>query len=145
MQQELQHRTVRFAVAVYKFVRPMFRDADTRYIAEQLLRASTSLVANHRAAAASRSHEELAARLGVVRREADDAKFWLGFISETDVAPGRTVDLKRLSEEADELVRVLATPYRPGTPATPGADHPGQKETAAQPEAAPPTRLLGPK
>ena len=148
MQQELQHRTVRFAVAVYKFVRPMFRDADTRYIAEQLLRASTSLVANYRAAAASRSHEELAARLAVVRRETDDAKFWLGFISETDVAPGRTVDLKRLSEEADELIRVLVAPYRPGAPATAattGSEQAAQKETAAQPEAAPPTRLLGPK
>lgn len=131
MPPELQHRTVRFAVAAYKFVRPMFRDPDTRYIADQLLRAATSLASHHRAAGASRSNEEWAERLALARGDADEVRFWLGFINDTDTAPGRTVDLKRLTEEADELLRVLATPYRPG---------------AAPAEAAvPPTKLLGSK
>ena len=141
MPPELQHRTVRFAVAVYRFVRPMFRDPDTRYIAEQLLRASTSLVAQHRAAVASRSHEEWAARLATVRREADDARFWLGFINDTDTAPGRTVDLKRLTEEADELIRGLAMPYRPGTGTNGLGGTP--KETPPQLDSPTPTKLLG--
>lgn len=109
----------------------MFRDPDTRYIAEQLLRATTSLVANYRAAAASRSPEDSAGRLGAVRREADDARFWLGFIAETEIAPGRMVDLKRLTEEGDELIRVLAAPYRPGKAAEPPV---AKQETAAQPQ-----------
>jgi four helix bundle protein len=140
MTQEVQHRTVRFAVAVYRFVRPMFREADTRYIAEQLLKAATSLVAQHRAAMASRSHEEWAAKLAAVRREADDARFWLGFINDTDTAPGRTVDLKRLSEEADELIRVLAVPYRPGTPMVGLSGTPKDAPAQAEPI---PTKLLG--
>ena len=131
MPPELQHRTVRFAVAVYKFVRPMFRDADTRYIADQLLRASTSLASHHRSAGASRSNEEWAEHLALARRDADEARFWLGFISDTDTAPGRTVDLKRLTEEADEVLRMLAAPYRPGATASEAAT--------------PPSKLLGTK
>jgi four helix bundle protein len=130
MPPELQHRTVRFAVSVYKFVRPMFRDADTRYIADQLLRAATSLASHHRAAGGSRSNEEWAEYLALARRDADEARFWLGFIADTDTAPGRTVDLKRLTEEADEVLRVLASPYRPG---------------AAAEAAAPSSKLLGSK
>jgi four helix bundle protein len=63
-QRELQERTLVFALAVFRFVRPLFRDADTRHIAQQLVRASSSAAANYRAACLARSSREWLAKLG---------------------------------------------------------------------------------
>jgi len=110
--QELQRRTLRFSVAVYRFVVPLFRESDTRHVAYQLLKAATSVAANYRAACLARSPAEWLAKLGIVREESDEAQFWLTFIQEAEIAPGRTAELRPLVQEAGELIRIFAAAYR---------------------------------
>lgn len=73
--QELKDRTMDFALEVWRFTRPMNGNLDTRHIGHQLFRAATGLAANYRAACVGRSRPEFAAKLGVVREEADESTF----------------------------------------------------------------------
>jgi four helix bundle protein len=108
---ELQKRTFRFSVTVFRFVRPLFRDADTRHVAHQALKAATSVAANYRAACLARSGLEWVAKIGVVREESDEAVYWLKFIDETGIAVGGASELAPLSQEAEELARIFAASY----------------------------------
>lgn len=100
-QQELQERTLVFALAVFKFIRPLFRDAETRHIAQQLLRCSASVGANYRAACLARSSREWRAKLGVVPEEADEAFYWLEFLRRADLRPGNANELERPNSQID--------------------------------------------
>jgi four helix bundle protein len=111
--QELQERTMAFAVAVYRFVRPWFRTAETRHVAAQLLRSSTSVAANYRAACLARSSAEWLAKMGLVREESDESQFWLEFTQRAGIA-GDADGLRLLACEARELARIFAAAYRRG-------------------------------
>jgi four helix bundle protein len=113
---ELQRRTLTFSVAVYRLVRPMFQPADTRHIAQQLVKAGTSVAANYRAACLARSHAEWVAKIGVVREESDETLFWLVFLGEAEIIPAGEPALKSLHTEGEELARIFAASYRTSAP-----------------------------
>jgi four helix bundle protein len=109
--QELQQRTLRFAVAVFRFVRPLMREPDSRHVAQQLFRAASSVAANYRAACLARSRAEWTAKIGLVREESDESLFWCVFLKEAEVI-GASPELDRLHTEARELTRIFAASYR---------------------------------
>lgn len=102
---------MQFALAAFRFVRPMFRDPETRHIAYQTLKAATSVASNYRASCLARSPDEFVAKIGLVREESDESLFWLTFIRLAELALGRSSDLKTLTAEADELTRIFAASY----------------------------------
>lgn len=75
--EELKARTKRFALAALSFKRTLPCTDEATDIGRQLSRAATGVAANYRAACRSRSDAEFAARIGVVREEADESAFWL--------------------------------------------------------------------
>jgi four helix bundle protein len=107
---ELQQRTFSFAVRAYTFARPLLRHVETRRVGDQLVRASTSVAANYRAACHARSRREFCSKIGTVREEADEALFWLEFIRAAGLAAGRV--LNELLAEAKELAAIFAASYR---------------------------------
>ncbi|HYN06013.1 MAG TPA: four helix bundle protein [Vicinamibacterales bacterium] len=108
--QELQRRTFDFSVRAYKFARPLLRNVETRRIGDQLIRASTSIAANYRAACHARSRREFCSKIGTVREEADESLFWLEFIRAAGLASGQV--LNELLAEAKELSAIFAASYR---------------------------------
>ena len=80
----LEARTKRFAVDSIRFAREL---EDGRLVPRgviwQFVACATSVGANHRASRQARSDRELAAKLGLVVEEADEAVFWLELIGET--------------------------------------------------------------
>jgi four helix bundle protein len=76
-----------------------------RHIAGQLLRCSTSVAANYRAACRSRSRKEFIAKIGIVMEESDESLFWLEFARDlglfSEVKAGKTVS------EANQLVAMF--------------------------------------
>ena len=109
--EELTERTMAFSVAVYQFIKPLFRQVETRHVAEQLLRCCASVGANYRAACLSRSGREWPAKLGVVREESDESVFWLLFIQRTGIARERHEQLSTLTDEARQLARIFMASY----------------------------------
>lgn len=81
---ELKARTKQFAVDVIKLCRAIPASPDGRVVAGQLLRASTSVAANYRAACRGRSRAEFIAKLGVVLEESDESLLWLELIAESE-------------------------------------------------------------
>jgi four helix bundle protein len=76
-----------------------------RAIANQLVRAGTSVGANYRAACRGRSTAEFIAKLGVVIEEADECEYWMELIIESDLLPKDKVE--PLRQEAHELTSIF--------------------------------------
>jgi len=105
--EELRERTLAFALAVFEFLRPLFRSSETRNIAQQLLDAATSVAANYRAAGHARSSKEWRAKLGVVVEESDESAFWLLFIQRAGLSEVAHDALGSLLDEAQQLTRIF--------------------------------------
>jgi four helix bundle protein len=80
----------------------------SRYVASQLIRCSTSVAANYRAACRARSKREFIAKIGLVLEEADETCFWVEFASEINALESeraRTI----LSESSQFVAIFMAT------------------------------------
>jgi four helix bundle protein len=106
----LKARTKAFALRVIKLYRSLPRSDEARILGTQLLRSSTSIGANYRAACRGRSRAEFIAKLGIVLEEADETVFWLELIQETMIF--RENKLDGLVTEANELVSIFVSSIR---------------------------------
>ena len=103
---ELESRTTRFAIRTVRFVAALPSSGPQAVIGAQLLRAGTSVGANHRSARRSRSKREFIARIGVVLEEADEAAYWLELLEAVGGRP--SPEVMALKEEACELVAIFS-------------------------------------
>lgn len=108
--EELRERTMRYALAIFRFTRPLMKDAVSRHVALQGFRAATAVAANYRSACLGRSTAEFIAKLGVVREEADETAFWLEFLSRSGLSA--TVECDLLLDESRELANIFGAAYR---------------------------------
>lgn len=77
--------------------------------AEQLRDASSAVAANHRAAGCARSHKEFTAKIGTVREEADESRFWLEHLLACKLSSADPVE--PLLQEALELVAIFSKSF----------------------------------
>src|SRR5277367_1317676 len=106
----LQLRTKNFALRVIRLYRSLPRTREARILGTQLLRSSTSIGANYRAACRGRSRAEFASKLGIVLEEADETAFWLELFQEGKIFPAEK--LHHLIREANELVAIFVSSVR---------------------------------
>jgi four helix bundle protein len=83
---------------------PKTREANV--IMQQLLRSSTSIAANYRAAGRARSKAEFISKLGIVIEEADETVLWLELLAEGGIVP--IAKLRELQSEANQLVLIFS-------------------------------------
>jgi len=102
---DLKKRTKNFALRILKLVDALPDTVQGRTVADQLVRAGTSVGSNYRAACRGRSQAEFVA-IGVVLEEADESAFWLELIVEGELLKARLV--RPLLDEANVLVRIMA-------------------------------------
>jgi four helix bundle protein len=100
---DFAHRCVKLAVAL--------PDAPLgRHIRLQLIRCSTSVAANYRAACVAQSRAAFVSKLSIVIEEADESCFWMEFIKDeglltkTKIAP--------LLTEGEELTSIFVAARR---------------------------------
>lgn len=96
----------KFAVDSVNFCKPLWLKPETRYIADQLCRSSTSTASNYRIACRARSKREFISKLGIALEEADESVGWFEVIEGARFANGEAV--RPLKQEARELVAILA-------------------------------------
>lgn len=75
------------------------------HIESQLIRCSTSVAANYRAACVAQSKKSFISKLGIVVEEADESNFWLECIKAENLITGETLDL--LFQESLELTLIF--------------------------------------
>jgi four helix bundle protein len=104
--EDMKQRTKAFAVGAIRFCRTLPATVEGRVIAGQLIRSSSSIGANYRAACRARSRREFAAKIGIVLEEADESVFWCELAVESGVA--KIEAISPLLNEAGELVSIMA-------------------------------------
>ena len=108
--QDLQERTLTFAVDVGRLIEPLFASVVTREHAAQLSDASASTASNYRAACNAKSHADFIAKVGIALEEADESHHWLTFLRKSGRLAG--TEPNRLIQEALELSKILGASVR---------------------------------
>jgi four helix bundle protein len=89
------------------------RQLEFQHIQRQLLRSSSSVPANFRAAFRGRSKPEFISKLGIAEEECDESQFWLEMLKDGAVEigvrlPADTIkEIERLISEANQLLRII--------------------------------------
>jgi four helix bundle protein len=107
---ELKVRTKQFSLRVMTLIDLLPNTVKGRVIANQLMRAATSVGANYRAACRGRSHAEFFSKLSTVVEESDECCYWLELIMEGDVLPKEKV--ADLYQEADEITAIMTASHK---------------------------------
>jgi four helix bundle protein len=82
---DMKRRTKAFALRVISMADSIPRTTSGRVIAGQLVRASTSVGSNYRAACRSRSKAEFNSKLQTVQEEADESGYWIELLIEGNI------------------------------------------------------------
>lgn len=102
---ELKIRTKNFAHRCVKLAVSLPKSKLGYHIQGQLIRCSTSVAANYRAANIAQSKKSFVAKLSIVVEEVDESAFWLEFIIEEELMKKeRVIELKK---EAEELTAIF--------------------------------------
>jgi four helix bundle protein len=102
---ELKIRTKKFAHRCVKLAMALSNTPLGNHIRGQLIRCSTSVAANYRAACIAQSKTNFISKLSIVIEEADESYFWLEFIIDENLLKIHLV--KPLLKEADELIAIF--------------------------------------
>ncbi|HSN60166.1 MAG TPA: four helix bundle protein [Ferruginibacter sp.] len=102
---ELKNRTKFFALRVIKLGKSFKQDEIDRILIRQLIRSSTSVAANYRAALRAKSKKDFAYKINIIEEEADESYFWLELIGEAGII---TIEkLQLLINESRELTAIF--------------------------------------
>jgi four helix bundle protein len=106
----LQRRMKVLAVETIRLAEGLPRTRSADVMARQLVRCTTSVAANYRAACRARSRRDFVAKMGIVEEEADETVFWLELLSECSLVSSERLAL--LSREAGELLAITVASIR---------------------------------
>jgi four helix bundle protein len=104
---QLQNRTKKFAVRVFKMIEKLPKSKGSEVIAYQIIKASSSVAANYRAVCRAKSKADFINKLKIVEEESDESLFWLEFIEDLGLIQKKL--LRNLIQEANELVAIFTS------------------------------------
>lgn len=101
----LKNRTKQFSIDTAKYLYKLPKDATFLAYHRQLVRYSSSVGANYRAACRAKSDRDFLNKLKIVEEECDESMFFLELINElTDVEKETNLQLRK---EANELLSII--------------------------------------
>lgn len=104
-ERELKERTKVFAHRCVRFSLSLPKARLGSHIAGQLIRCSTSVAANYRAACLAQSKASFVSKLSIVLEEVDESAFWLEFIVDEELMSEKRI--RPLPDEANELPAIF--------------------------------------
>ena len=105
--EELKERTKQFAHLCVKLCMALPETFLGNHIQGQLIRCSTSVASNYRAACLAQSKASFTSKLSIVLEETDESYFWLEFIIDENLLKRELVE--SLLKEAEELTAIFAS------------------------------------
>jgi four helix bundle protein len=102
-----RNRTKKFVVDNIRLYRLLPKSEEARIVGKQLLRSSSSVGSNYRAACRARSQAEFHSKLSIVVEEADESVFWMEILIEAEII--KQNEINSLMTEANEILKVVAT------------------------------------
>ncbi len=105
---DITKRSFQFAVRIVKLCRCLEKQNGVpRTLANQLLRAGTSIGANIEEAQAGQSKADFTAKMAIARKEARETLYWVRLLKAAEIVDSEK--LNDITKEADELVRILTS------------------------------------
>lgn len=105
--QDLKVRTKRFAIDCWQLCKQFPQSREFNAYVNQLIRSSSSVGANYRAANRAKSDKDFINKLKIVEEEADESMYWLEIFLE--ISDTNHDELKRLIAEANELLAITVS------------------------------------
>ena len=103
---DIKERTFLFGVRVVKLVGRLPKSVAGIEVGRQLIACGTSVGANVEEAHGGESKKDFAHKMGIAKKEARESRYWLCIVKATLLDDA---EVDALIQEADELVRILAT------------------------------------
>ncbi len=105
MQTQIKHRTKQIGLQVIKLVDSLPNKISAWVISKQIIKSSTSIGANYRAACRAKSTADFINKLKIVEEETDETIYWLEMLEESTLIPKeRITDLKK---ETNEILSII--------------------------------------
>ena len=102
----LKKRTKKFVIDNIKLYKTLPKTEEAKIIGRQLLRSSSSVGANYRAACRARSKAEFHAKLSTVVEESDESVFWMEISVEAEIV--KPVEISSLLTEGNEILKIVS-------------------------------------
>ncbi len=103
--ERLKKRTKEFAHRCVKLAFALSKNALGRHLQSQVIRSSTSVAANYRAALLGQSKAAFRAKISIVLEEIDETVFWLEFCRDEELFSIKKME--PLLKEARELTAIF--------------------------------------
>ncbi|EAZ80764.1 four helix bundle protein [Algoriphagus machipongonensis] len=107
MSQALKDRTKKFAIDVWYLCSKIPQTREFNNYVNQLLRCSSSVAANYRAAMRAKSNADFIYKLKIVEEEADESQFFLEILEKISSKQDLRLEIERLIKESDELIAIV--------------------------------------
>jgi four helix bundle protein len=105
---DLPQRAFAFAVRIVNLCRVLDKEPGvSRILAQQLLRAGTSIGANIEEGQSSQSEEDFLTKYSIACKEARETHYWLRLFATVEIFPPER--LRDIFQECDELIAILTT------------------------------------
>ncbi len=105
--EQLKKRTKKLAVDVIDLCSTLKNVKASGVVTYQLVKSSTSVGANYRAACRARSKNEFYSKICIVVEEADETEYWLEIIDDAGLT-NKTEELNRLLAESNEITKIMS-------------------------------------
>lgn len=104
MKEEIKLRTKKIGLDVIMLMDVLPNKPSAWAIAKQILRSSTSVGANYRAACRAKSEADYIYKLKIVEEETDETIYWLEIIEDSKMLP--TENIQTIKKEANEILSI---------------------------------------
>jgi len=101
---DLKKRTQDFAFECWPLCKEFPKSREFDAWARQLIRCSSSVGANYRAACRAKSDKDFINKMKIVEEEVDESMFWLEMFKRTEIENQANIDI--LWKEANELLAI---------------------------------------
>ena len=107
MQELIKKRTKQIGLEVIKLIDELPNKPSAWAIAKQIVRSSTSVGANYRAACRAKSIPDFINKLKIVEEETDETHYWLEIWEESGLVASERIEL--LKKEVNEILSIVVS------------------------------------
>ena len=105
MQEQIKYRTKQIGIKVIKLIDNLPNKPSAMAVARQIVRSSTSIGANYRAACRAKSIPDFINKLKIVEEETDETLYWLEILEESSLIQKNTIS--DLVKETNEILSII--------------------------------------
>ncbi len=105
--EDLKNRTKEFALRIIKMTNNLPASKLSQIIEDQIIRSSTSVGANYRAACRAKSTADFINKLKIVEEELDETLYWIELIEDSGLIESKL--LQNLKSDGNELLSIIVS------------------------------------